>query len=166
MQIFKRFFKKIAKKELSVKRLTLSFCLGFFIAFSPFWGIHTLMAFGIPWLFGLNVAVVVATLYLFNNPLTMCAIVGAQYFLGHLVLVDLLKIDVARYNPVWMTHFNDWLSTTWVAKHASTHFSVWSFLVGSLLSGIFLAVLLYPVMRPVFGAIINGIRRSRKREII
>jgi uncharacterized protein (DUF2062 family) len=166
VQLVKKFLKKLAARELSVERLTLSFCLGVLIALSPFWGLHMVLAFGLSWLVGLNVAVVFTTMCAINNPLTMCAIVASQYVVGQRVLVDLMHINVALYNPVWLNNFNTWISTTWVVSCVGTHFSIWHFLVGSLLTSVVCSVALYPVMRLVFAVIVRSIKQTAKRKAL
>ena len=62
-----------------------AFALGVFIAFSPAYGLHTLLVVLCTWLFGLNFVALLAGA-LVNNPWTIIPILGTTYWTGALLL--------------------------------------------------------------------------------
>src|SRR5581483_10373754 len=72
--------KNLADQEHCSTKLALSFCVGVYIAFSPFIGLHTVMTFIFVWLFGLNLAATFTASWLINNPWTMIPIYSTDYF--------------------------------------------------------------------------------------
>jgi uncharacterized protein (DUF2062 family) len=62
-------------------RTALAFAVGVWIAFFPIWGIHTVMALAIAFLFRLNRAALVVGAWL-NNPWTMAPLYTAGTLLG------------------------------------------------------------------------------------
>jgi hypothetical protein len=69
----------------SPQRTALAFAVGVFIAFSPAYGLHTLMAVLCTWLFGLNFLALLAGAFM-NNPWTIVPILGASYWTGALLM--------------------------------------------------------------------------------
>jgi uncharacterized protein (DUF2062 family) len=63
----------------------LAFAVGVFIAFSPAYGLHTLMVVLCTWFFGLNFVALLAGAFV-NNPWTIVPILGASYWTGALLL--------------------------------------------------------------------------------
>ena len=59
--------------------------VGVFIAFSPAYGFHTLMAVLCTWLFGLNFLALLAGAFV-NNPWTIVPILGASYWTGAMLM--------------------------------------------------------------------------------
>jgi uncharacterized protein (DUF2062 family) len=83
MFIVQKFFKKCMGSETSAHKLALSFCLGAYIAFSPFLGLHTAMVFVLGWLSRLNIPIIMAATHVVNNPWTMVPIYSADYGIGY-----------------------------------------------------------------------------------
>ena len=132
-------------EQCSVK-LARSFCVGIFIAFSPFIGFHTIMKIVFSWLFRLNMATVFAISCLINNPWTMIPVYSVGYFFGEFLLHTLCGFDTIGSNPTWMTAFNETL-TFYIGL---PKISLWSFLLGGNLLGIILALALYPAVYNLF----------------
>lgn len=132
-------------KERSVKKLAFSFCLGIYIAFSPFVGFHTIMVFVLAWLLSLNTAVLFASTYLINNPWTMVPIYTSDYVVGSWFLSWFYQ-DAITYNPEWM----NWINVQLAHYIGIQHISLWAFLIGGNLLGITLGFMFYPVMKKVF----------------
>lgn len=142
----KNFLKKLIYQERSPEKLAFSFCMGIYIAFSPFPGLHTVMVFLFSWLFRLNLGVTFTSSCFINNPWTMIPIYGADYGLGYFLVYKLFKFDLAIFDPWWMGYINYFCEKTLgIAKPC-----IWSFLLGGNLLGIGLALLLYPIMRKIF----------------
>ena len=78
----KKVFKNAFTSGWSVEKLTLSFCIGIYIAFSPFPGIHTVMMLVAKWLFRLNFTVLFIATSI-NNPWTMIPFFSFDFFFGY-----------------------------------------------------------------------------------
>lgn len=145
----KEFLMGLLLKEHSPKKLAMAFSLGVYIAFSPFPGFHTAMVFVLSWLCGLNVAAVLASSCLINNPWTMIPVYMADYVFGNWLCCTFLGTNMIGFNPAWMNGMAQWLcQTTGLA-----HISLASFLIGGNVLGIGLAFLLYPIMRYIFSTL-------------
>ncbi len=132
--------------ERSSAKLAFSFCMGIYIAFSPFVGFHTLMTFVIVWLLGLNLAVTFAASCLLHNPWTTIPIYGFDYIFGEWLLKTVMGLDSLAMNPSWMLSVNDTLST----YLGTPHIALWSFMIGGNILGIVFSFGLYPIMKKLF----------------
>lgn len=110
--------------------LVSSCCLGAYIAFSPFIGLHTVMVFLFTWLFRLNFAVTLAFSLLINNPWTMVPVYGADYLFGEF-LFYLMGINSRAWNPGWV----ELLNTKVNSFIPIPGLSFWSFMIGGNLLG-------------------------------
>jgi uncharacterized protein (DUF2062 family) len=156
----KKYFKKILDKlllaERSAQKLTLSCCLGLYMAFSPYITLQTWLIFPFSWLLGLNATVAMITLYTVSNPVTFVPIVITSYLTGQILLESVLGIDMIAYNPSWMQAFNDFLSQYIdIAKYLGTNLCFWCFMVGGNIAGIIIALCAYPLMKPMFTKLVK-----------
>jgi len=142
----KKFLKKLVTKEKSPRVLAISFCVGVFIAFSPFIFLHTAMIFAISWMFSLNFAVVFSASFFVNNPWTMVPLYSTNYFFGEIFLQKVLGLNTLSLNPVWMEPVNN-LICNYVGISG---ISFWSFIIGGNLLGLLISVILYPIVRFIF----------------
>lgn len=145
-------FKKLAVGNWTARQLALSFCVGVYIAFSPFPGLHTWMTLTAAWLFSLNVAVVFAASCLINNPWTMIPIYGADFLFGQALLCswfDSSAASVCSLDPAWMAVVNNFLHTYVGIQQVS----LWGFLLGGNILGIVAALALYLPVKYMFEAI-------------
>jgi uncharacterized protein (DUF2062 family) len=143
----KAFLKKLTLKEQDPRKLALAFCVGVYIAFSPFPGFHTLMVLASSWFLALSFPVVLAVSCLINNPWTMVPVYASGHIVGDWLCLGLFNVEsTTSWNPWWMHSINDWL-TRYIDM---PHISLWSFLIGGNLLGIGLAIMLYPLMLYVF----------------
>src|ERR671914_571835 len=79
-------FRRLLAIDDPPERTALAFSIGVFIAFSPFLGIHTIMATAIAFIFRFN-KVAIYTGTFINNPfLTLVPIIIASYAVGALVM--------------------------------------------------------------------------------
>ena len=84
--MFRAAFRRLLAVDDPPERTALAFSIGIFIAFSPFLGLHTLMATAIAFLFRFN-KIAIYTGTFINNPfLTLVPIIVVSYALGALVL--------------------------------------------------------------------------------
>jgi len=149
----KKFLKKLVLKEKSPKVLALSFCIGVFIAFSPFIFLHTAMIFAVCWMFSLNFAVVFSASFFVNNPWTMVPIYSTDYFFGEIFLKKVLGLNTLSLNPSWMEPVNNIVSN----YIGISGISFWSFIIGGNLLGLLISVMLYPIVKVVFERVSQGV---------
>ena len=145
-----RLLKAMVFKERSVHILALSFSLGVYIAFSPFIGLHTIMIFFLSWLLSLNIAVTFMATYLINNPCTMIPVYSSGYFFVDWMLSSIFGVDTIASNPAWMSYINEPI----IQCTGIQGVSFWALLTGGNVLGVGLALVLYPIMKKVFGRIV------------
>src|SRR6187549_4057577 len=90
---FKSVLSRLVEKQQCANKLALSFCVGTYVAFSPFVGFHTALVFFLSWMFSLECTAVLAAAWLINNPWTMLPIYAFTYNVGQFVLGSLCGID-------------------------------------------------------------------------
>lgn len=133
----KEVFIKALLSGSSPERLSWSFCLGLYIAFSPFPGMHSVMMLGSMCIWNLHFPTLFIATSL-NNPWTMIPFFSFDYAFGYWFLHSMLGI-----NPSW---------TLSLAKiFGSGKICVWSFLIGGNVLGVASALLCYPVVKKIFG---------------
>lgn len=151
---FIQFFKKLILTENSPSKLAFAFCLGVFIAFSPFIFFHTIMTLLAAWYFELNFAIMYAASHLFNNPWTMIPIYAADYYVGRIVC-SCIGVDVSSWsNPAWI----DWINSQLTYYVGLPKISLWIFIIGGNLLGLLISLMVYPLAIRLFTRIIG--RRS------
>jgi uncharacterized protein (DUF2062 family) len=122
-------------------RTALAFGLGVWIAFFPIWGIHTVMAIAIAFLFRLNRAALVIGAWI-NNPWTMAPLYTAGTLLG----CALLGISpVGFHNIDWGLHG---LEFTRALVHGLRPY-LWPFVLGNTLLGLLLGGVAYGIVKAV-----------------
>jgi uncharacterized protein (DUF2062 family) len=129
----KNIVKKILGSGLDAHTLALSFCIGLYIAFSPFPGLHLVMTVAATYLFKLHFPTVFIACS-FNNPWTMIPFYSADYAFGY-----------------WLVHsFFGW-SPAYVLSlkflFGSGSICLISFLIGGNILGITIASLCYPLIK-------------------
>src|SRR5215211_3091611 len=84
--MFRTAFRRLLAIDDPPERTALAFTIGIFIAFSPFLGLHTIMATVIAFAFRFN-KVAIYTGTFINNPfLTLVPIIIASYAIGALIM--------------------------------------------------------------------------------
>jgi len=142
----RKFLETLVLKERNPNTLALSFCLGVFIAFSPFICFHSALIILFCWLFSLNLAVAFASTWLVNNPWTMVPVYWTDYVFGNWFLRTFLGIDPVALNPTWMNSLNRFIcSYTGISG-----LSFWGFMIGGNLLGILVSIILYPIVKIIF----------------
>jgi uncharacterized protein (DUF2062 family) len=129
-------FKKALLSGSTPKRLARSFCMGVYIAFSPFPGGHSIMMLLSKYLFDLHFP----TLFLItsiNNPWTMLPFFSFDYAFGYWVVHSLLGLEPS-------------LVLSWARLFGSAKICVWSFLIGGNILGIVAAFACYPFIHRLF----------------
>ena len=125
----------------SPQKLSQSFCVGIYIAFSPFPGMHTIMMFAAQSLFRLNFPIMFFSTS-FNNPWTIIPFFAFDYYFGHWLLHSFFK-------------WNPGLNISLEKIFGSGKICIISFLAGGNILGIACACLSYPIMLYMFSIIKN-----------
>ena len=141
----KRIITRLLSYERCLHTLTLSCCMGIYIAFCPFVGFHTALVFLFAWLFALNFAVMLSVSMLVNNPWTMVPVYGAGHLFGGWIL-SLFGINHYAWNPSWIARLNEWAHQAIGLKG----FSFWAFMIGGNILGIGLSIMCYPMIKRLF----------------
>ena len=123
---------KILHLQESPHRNALAFAIGVFIAFSPIYGLHTLSAVSLAWIFRLNYAAIILGNFV-NNPWTTVPILGATMWTGFFILGM----------PDTPTFSWDNLSTTAIMKVAIPY--ILPFALGACTLGFLCSLLAYPL---------------------
>ncbi|MFC1890217.1 DUF2062 domain-containing protein [Thermodesulfobacteriota bacterium] len=112
-------------------RISLGLSVGLFIGISPFWGLHTMLAFASAFVFRLN-KVTTITGSMLVHPFFIPFIYIPAYKMGQIILV-------------WLGMKDEWPTIVWtiegVKRAASGAFL--AILVGSVLVGLLVAMLAY-----------------------
>ena len=140
------YLKKFVYQERSPQKLAISFCIGNYIAFSPFIGLHTVMVFIAAWLFSLNFPVTFAEAYGINNLWTAVPIYTADYIFGYWLVHKVIHLNGLLYNPHWFNLMCQFFEQ----KLGLVKPCIWSFLIGGNLLGILTSIILYPFMVKLF----------------
>src|SRR5215207_11741101 len=141
--MFRAAFRRLLAIDDPPERTALAFSVGIFIAFSPFLGLHTIMATVIAFLFRFN-KVAIYTGTFINNPfLTLVPIIIASYAVGAFILGRPLRIPDEGLelleNPRIFS--GDYYRLVFVQSWSV----VWPFSVGATALSIVCSLLAYPL---------------------
>jgi len=114
--MFRAAFRRLLAIDDPPERTALAFSIGVFIAFSPFLGLHTILATLIAFVFGFNKIAIYTGTFLNNPPLTLVPIIIASYAVGAFLMgrplripsegIDLLKhphlLTAAYYRQIFV----------------------------------------------------------------
>lgn len=137
-------FEKILKSGSSPQKLAVSCCVGIYIAFSPFPGLHTVIMLFVSWFFGLNLPMLFLATSL-NNPWTLLPVYSADYFFGHWLVHKILGC-----NPDFVIS---------LAKvFGSGKICIVSFIVGGNVLGLAAALISYPFVILLFKRLLKSVK--------
>ena len=152
--MFRSTFRRLLALDDPPERTALAFSLGVFIAFSPFLGLHTILATLIAFLFRFN-KVAVYTGTFINNPfLTLVPIIIASYAIGAYILGRPLRIPAAGIellrhpHPLTASYYHKLFRESWDI--------VWPFSIGGMFLSVVCSLIAYPVT--------SSLLRARKRS--
>lgn len=156
--MFRATFRRLLALDDPPERTALAFSIGIFIAFSPFLGLHTILATLIAFLFRFNkIAIYTGTFT--NNPFfTLVPIIVASYAVGAFVLGRPLRIppdgiELLRH-PRLLT--GDYYSQTLVRSW----YLVEPFAIGGLVLSVVCSLTAYPLTLWV----LRANRRTRQEQ--
>jgi uncharacterized protein (DUF2062 family) len=142
--MFRAAFRRLLAIDDPPERTALAFSIGIFIAFSPFLGLHTIMATLIAFAFRFNKIAIYSGTFINNPILTLVPIIIISYAVGAFILgrpltipdegVELLK------NPQLFSR--DYYRRLFVQ---SWNHIVWPFAIGGMILSVVCSVLAYPL---------------------
>src|SRR4029079_15906189 len=90
--MFRAAFRRLLAIDDPAERTALAFSIGVFIAFSPFLGLHTILATALAFLFRFNKIAIYTGTFVNNPILTLVPIILASYAVGAFILGRPLRI--------------------------------------------------------------------------
>ena len=156
--MFRATFRRLLALDDPPERTALAFSLGVFIAFSPFLGLHTILATLIAFLFRFN-KVAVYTGTFINNPfLTLVPIIIVSYAIGAFILGRPLRIPAAGIELLRHPHL---LTAAYYHKLFRESWDiVWPFSIGGMTLSVVCSLIAYPVT----SSLLRARKRSRSRK--
>lgn len=157
-----RFLKWLLSLKGSPQQIALGLAVGVFVGFSPFWGMHMLIAAALATLLGANRPAAVAAVWL-SNPLTVVPLYSLTYRVGHVfvpgehkdsIAVLLRRVVVADGVPWW-----DLIERLRIIFRVGEEILI-PLTIGGLLLGTFFGVVSYVVCR----LLLTLLRRKKRRN--
>ena len=159
--MFRNAFRRLLAIDDPPERTALAFSIGIFIAFSPFLGLHTIMATLIAFAFRFN-KVAIYTGTFINNPfLTLVPIIIASYAVGAFILGRPLSIPNEGIELLKDPHLfsRDYYRRLFVQSWNSI---VWPFAIGGTVLSVVCSLLAYPLTLRALRAY-RAVKDHRKR---
>ncbi len=136
-------FRRLLTLDDPPERTALAFSIGVFIAFSPFLGLHTIMATLVAFLFRFNKIAVYSGTFINNPFLTLVPIIIASYAIGAFILGQPLRIPAEGIDLLKDPHL---LTADYYRKLFREGWEiVWPFSVGAMALSIVCSLIAYPV---------------------
>ena len=156
--MFRATFRRLLALDDPPERTALAFSLGVFIAFSPFLGLHTILATLIAFLFRFNKIAVYSGTFINNPFLTLVPIIVASYAIGAFILGRPLWIPAAGLELLRHPHL---LTAAYYRRLFQESWDiVWPFSIGGLLLSVVCSLIAYPVT----SSLLRARQRSRAAE--
>ena len=141
--MFRATFRRLLALDDPPERTALAFSLGVFIAFSPFLGLHTILATLIAFLFRFNKVAVYAGTFINNPFLTLVPIIIASYGIGAFFLGRPLRIPAAGVELLRHPHL---LTAAYYRQLFEESWDiVWPFTIGGMTLSVVCSLVAYPV---------------------
>ena len=154
--MFRTAFRRLLALDDPPERTALAFSIGVFIAFSPFLGLHTILATLLALLFRFNKVAIYAGTFVNNPFLTLVPIIAASYAIGAFALGRPLRIPAAGIELLKDPHL---LTADYYRRLFRESWDiVWPFTIG----GLVLSVLCSLVAYPVTSALLRAKRRAKQ----
>jgi hypothetical protein len=154
--MFRAAFRRLLAIDDPPERTALAFSIGVFIAFSPFLGLHTIMATALAFAFRFN-KIAIYTGTFINNPFfTLVPIIIASYAVGAFVLGRPLQLPEEGLELLTNPHIfsGDYYRRIFVESWNI----VWPFAVGGMVLSVVCSVLAYPLT-------LRALRAYRRRKV-
>jgi len=141
--MFRAAFRRLLAIDDPPERTALAFSIGVFIAFSPFLGLHTIVATALAFIFRFN-KIAIYTGAFINNPLfTLVPIIIASYGIGAFVLGRPLRIPDEGLELLKNPHL--FTGAYYRRIFLQSWDIVWPFAVGGMVLSVVCSVLAYPI---------------------
>jgi uncharacterized protein (DUF2062 family) len=154
--MFRAAFRRLLAIDDPPERTALAFSIGVFIAFSPFLGLHTIIATLLAFLFRFNKLAIYTGTFVNNPFLTLVPIIIASYGVGAFILGRPLRIPDEGLellkNPRLFS--GDYYRMLFVQSWSNV---VWPFSVGGMALSVVCSLLAYPLT-------LRALRAYRKRK--
>ncbi len=151
--MFRATFRRLLALDDPPERTALAFSLGVFIAFSPFLGLHTILATLIAFLFRFNKVAIYSGTFINNPFLTLVPIIIASYAVGAFILGRPLRIPAGGVELLRHPHL---LTAAYYSKLFRESWDiVWPFTIGGLTLSVVCSLIAYPVT--------SSLLRARRR---
>ncbi|HSS18558.1 MAG TPA: DUF2062 domain-containing protein [Pyrinomonadaceae bacterium] len=156
--MFRATFRRLLALDDPPERTALAFSIGVFIAFSPFLGLHTVLATLVAFVFRFN-KIAVYTGTFINNPfLTLVPIIIVSYAIGAFVLGRPLKIPAAGVELLKHPHL---LTASYYRELFQNSWDiVWPFTIGGMTLSVVCSLIAYPVT----SALLRARRKAREAD--
>jgi len=142
--MFRTTFRRLLAIDDPPERTALAFSIGVFIAFSPFLGLHTIMATAVAFIFRFN-KIAIYTGTFINNPfLTLVPIIIASYAAGAFLLGRPLTLPDEGLELLKNPHIftGDYYRRLFIQSWNDV---VWPFSVGAMALSVVCSLLAYPL---------------------
>jgi uncharacterized protein (DUF2062 family) len=141
--MFRAAFRRLLAIDDPPERTALAFSIGVFIAFSPFLGLHTIMATVLAFLFRFN-KIAIYTGTFINNPfLTLVPIIIASYAVGAFVMGRPLSLPAGGLELLRDPHLLT--GDYWRRLFEQTREVLLPFAIGGMILSVVCSLLAYPV---------------------
>jgi uncharacterized protein (DUF2062 family) len=156
--MFRAAFRRLLAIDDPPERTALAFSIGVFIAFSPFLGLHTIMATFIAFVFRFNKVAIYTGTFLNNPPLTLVPIIVASYAVGAFFLGRPLKIPPEGVELLRNPHLftGDYYRKLFVQSLTI----VLPFALGGMILSVVCSLIAYPLTLRA----LRGVRRRKAPE--
>jgi len=141
--MFRASFRRLLAIDDPPERTALAFSIGIFIAFSPFLGLHTILATLLAFLFRFNkIAIYTGTFV--NNPfLTLVPIIVASYAVGAFIMGRPLRIPPEGVEL--LTHPHIFSAGYYRQLFVHSRYLVEPFAVGGMVLSVVCSLIAYPL---------------------
>ncbi len=132
IESYRRILKTLIRLDDSAHKIALSFAVGVYIAVSPFFGIHTILAIVVSLIFRLNKISTIAGSWV-NMPWSAPFVYYFEYKLGCLITGVHARFHL---KPFTLEHYLE-----------SGRNAFWSIFIGSVITGVVLSIVFYFIVR-------------------
>lgn len=144
IQRFLLFIKQTVTPSISAQLAARSWCVGMFVAWSPFLGLQTILALVLSYLFSLKASITLTASFMINNIWTVIPISLANYNFG-LFLFEKILHRAPPKNPAFFAPIELWLQT----RLAIPTPSLWPFLIGGTILAFIISCASYPFVKRI-----------------
>lgn len=142
-QMLRATFRRLLTLDDPPERTALAFAIGVFIAFSPFLGLHTIMATSVAFIFRFNKIAIYSGTFINNPFLTLAPIIIASYAIGAFLLGRPLKISPEGIDLLQEPHL---LTANYYRQLGREGWEiVWPFTIGGMILSVVCSLIAYPV---------------------